>query len=345
MLLLCAKYSASEKCKNATERKDLRTFMSQCSRAWPHPVGRCLIRVIRQPLCRNRGRRNVEVDVDGAGRGGKEKTRQAVCPKKWKWEVWVRTLAKPEMGFYQFSPCCSPSHAHTSQLCHREASETRFLFCSSRNVGHPDKLAFHWQHTAESSSCGSFSQSLQCECVSVCLLGLHSLCYQPNRPYTEQSECQETNSRDPAENSATWDKRVTSNKSIRNRKFPQATAFTFCWNGETCFLAPVVAVPGKVGEQESDTTASWEHRNKECEPWQTGYYPVKHPIPAEPTVTPLLCPSFQTAEIAHNDLKLQLKRKQQCVVDALVSLESWWGLKMSRGAAQFWFVHFDRVCC
>lgn len=56
---------------------------------------------------------------------------------------------------------------------------------------------------------------------------------------------------------------------------------------------------------------------------------MKHRIPAEPGL-PFLC---------HNDLKLQLKRKQ-CAIDLLLSFES---LKMSQDVATLWFVQLVRV--
>lgn len=31
-----------------------------------------------------------------------------------------------------------------------QRGEAYFLFCLSRNVGRPDRLAFHWKYTAES---------------------------------------------------------------------------------------------------------------------------------------------------------------------------------------------------
>lgn len=80
----------------------------------------------------------------GLGGVGKERhVTQSLSREMGKREVRVRTSAKQDMAFHQFPSFCSPSHADASLLCHREASETRFLFCSSRNVGHPDKLAFH----------------------------------------------------------------------------------------------------------------------------------------------------------------------------------------------------------
>lgn len=76
---------------------------------------------------------------------------------------------------------CSSSHAHAHSCCVTQRTETHFLFCSSRNVGHPDRLAFHWQSTAESSPGGSFTLACVCECVFVYLL--YYLCYQPTRPH------------------------------------------------------------------------------------------------------------------------------------------------------------------
>lgn len=82
----------------------------------------------------------------GRGWAGWERKdmRRKVCPKKWgggRCEFEPRPIQTwlP----ISFHHPVTPSHADASLLCHRETSETRFLFCSSRNVGHPDKLAFH----------------------------------------------------------------------------------------------------------------------------------------------------------------------------------------------------------
>lgn len=77
-------------------------------------------------------------------------------------------------------PLSLPSHS----CCVTERRETHFLFCLSRNVGRPDRLAFHWPCTAERSPCGSFTQSLLCVSMCLCVFLLHYLCYQPTRPHT-----------------------------------------------------------------------------------------------------------------------------------------------------------------
>lgn len=100
MLLVCAKYTASE--KNAIERMHLPASMRQGSRAWPHPVCHCLITLIRQRLHRNWGRRKGWSGW-GWARWKRKDMRRTVCPKKGKQEVRVRTSAKQKMPSINFN--------------------------------------------------------------------------------------------------------------------------------------------------------------------------------------------------------------------------------------------------
>lgn len=96
--------------------------------------------------------------------------------KRWRSEVSEAGLARVHSSnqtmhaLHQLLHTVPRSFTRCHSCCVSKRRETHFLFCSSRNVGHPDRLAFQWRYTAESSPCGFFLS--HCAGTSVCVLSL-----------------------------------------------------------------------------------------------------------------------------------------------------------------------------
>lgn len=110
--------------------------------------------------------------------GGKGRKREACLVRK-------HREFKSDTETHAFPSSCSSFRAVPFPLCHKEERETHFLFCLSRNVGRPDRLAFHWQCTAESSPCGSFSRPLLCVSMRVCFYSLICVIRPPGLPQAD----------------------------------------------------------------------------------------------------------------------------------------------------------------
>lgn len=107
----------------------------------------------------------------------------------WRREVSLSGLARvhnsnQKMNAFNQSLHTFPrSFTRCHSCCVSKRRETHFLFCSSRNVGHPDRLAFQWRYTAESFPCGFFFFLSQTMCVTMFVCFYSYLSYQRTRPH------------------------------------------------------------------------------------------------------------------------------------------------------------------